>query len=147
MNTSTQENQVTCHITVNRSLAPMEVIEGTGFEKHGCEPEYIDSMPKGEGDEAKVTFFNLGFWVTTEELWAEYARRGLKPADAYSVAEINRLDPEFSLSCANCTYWKDGQGNVYCLIFRLWSDGVKRVHAYKHTYKHGPDRWFAGVPA
>lgn len=131
------------HITVNRIRTPMEAIDATGRNKYLTD-DVVRAMPKGVGDEADVFFFKLGRYVSDNELEKEYARRGLRPADPYSLAAVNEADPAFADKHPNGTHWKD-MSDYWCYAaFGRWS-----VERSVYVGRCGSDWrdawWFAGL--
>ncbi len=113
---------ITRRVKVNRGLKPQEVLDATGRKQY-TNGEVVAIMPKGEGDEAEVVFFKLDRWVSDADLEKEYALRGLKPADPYSLAAVNQADPAFADEKPNGTHWQDADGKWCFAAFYRWFGG------------------------
>ncbi len=70
--------------------------------------EDVRHLPRCSGEEVEVFFFWIDTQMTNEELAQEYEKRGLKPADLYSLAKVNQDYPDFSEKYPNATCWKHG---------------------------------------
>ena len=131
---------------IDRALKPADVIAmvvATGRKKYG-DDKVIESMPKGEGEDAEVVFFTLGRYISDDDLEKEYEKRGLKPADAYSLAAVNRDDPAFADEKPNCTHWKDGDGKWCYVAFSRWGD-VRGVSVSRVDSGWSGRWWLAGL--
>ena len=64
-----------------------------------------------------MTLFKAVRALGASELALEYERRGLVPADAYSLAAINRDDPRLSDRKTNSTHWLGPNGEVRAITF------------------------------
>lgn len=139
-------NEIVCHVGVNRNFKPDEVIAKvceTGRKRY-VDHRVLESMPRGEGEETEVVFFKIGLFISDDDLEKEYEKRGLKPADAYSLAAVNRDDPAFGDEKPNCTHWKDAQGKWCYVAFDGW--GVEReVHVCRSDADWSDTCWFAGL--
>lgn len=130
------------HFTCNRARTPNEVLNATGREQY-IDREVVNSMPRGEGEEGDVAFFNLGRYVSDDNLEKEYELRGLKPADPYSLAAVNAADPAFADEHPNGTHWKDKNGNWCFAAFGRCAD-ERRVGVRRRGGGWGGRWWFAG---
>lgn len=139
----TESNLIIRHVKVDRSLNPQEVLDTTGRRQY-TDPDVVASMPKGEGDEVDVVFFNLDRYVTEDELEKEYELRGLKSADPYSLAAVNRDDPTFADTNPNGTHWKGADGKWCSAAFGQW-DVERRVGVDRRGDVWSGLWWFAGV--
>ena len=112
-----QTSIITWNVTgIDRSRTPREVLDATGrgyYIKDGV----INGMPRGEGEEVDLYFFELDRCVSDDELENEYKLHGLVPADPYSLAKHNEDNPEFADTYPNITYWKDEGGNLWFMNF------------------------------
>lgn len=131
-------------VKVNRTRTPQQALDATGRKPYTYR-KVVDSMPKGVGEEAEVVFFNLGRYVTDDELEKEYELRGLKPADPYSLAAVNEADPAFADENPNGTHWKDADGKWCFAAFSRWCDGGRGVSVLRHDHGWDVDWWFVGL--
>ncbi|MCR4279148.1 MAG: hypothetical protein NUV78_00175 [Candidatus Zambryskibacteria bacterium] len=136
-------NMIVRLVSVNRSRTPQETLDATGRRQY-TDRNVVDAMPKGEGDEATVYFFNLGRYVSDEELEKEYELRGLKPADPYSLAAVNEEDPSFADTHPNGTHWHDANGKWCFAAFDHWR-GERGVFVSRSGRGWHGSWWFAGV--
>ena len=136
-------NTIVRRVPVNRNRTPQEVLDATE-QKQYTTNSVVNLMPKGEGDEAEVHFFKLGRFVSDADLDKEYESRGLKPADAYSLAAVNESDPAFADEHPNGTHWENADDKwCYSAFSRLGDDRRVRVG---QDYGGWNDRWwFAGL--
>ena len=142
------ENLIVRKVKVDRSRSPQEAIEATG-RVQCTDRKIVDSMPKGDGDEVEVVFFqpdlsNRNGFISDDDLEKEFELRGLKPADPISVAAVNEADLAFADEKPHGTHWKDVKGNWCYAAFGHWFDGravdVNRVGDDWYDFW-----WFAGV--
>ncbi len=139
-----QNNLLIRHVPVNRKRTGQEAIEATGRAQH-TDCKVLDEMPRGEGEDAKVVFFNPGLYLSDNDLDKEYKLRNLKPVDPYSLAAVNEADPTFADAKPNATHWKDSNGKWCHAAFSQWG-GVERGVSVRHSdCDWGVIWWFAGV--
>ncbi len=109
-------------VKVNRNRTPKEAVKAISrFERVYC--SVVDSMPKGEGDEVELVFFEpiteeytrLSF-ISDDDLEKAYKIRGLE-SDPIALAAFNEANPAFSDEMPNATSWKDTNGNWCCIVF------------------------------
>lgn len=129
-------------VVVNRTRTPQEAIGATRRKQYTTD-SVVETMPRGEGEDAEVHFFNLGRYVTDAELDKEYELRGLKPADPYSLAAVNEVDTAFADERLNGTHWKDAKGKWCFAAFNRWH-GERGVVVDRGDGWDG-DWWFAGL--
>ncbi|MEN9649419.1 MAG: hypothetical protein RL094_386 [Candidatus Parcubacteria bacterium] len=105
---------------------------------------------EGEGDKVRVVFFKLdvsqyGRTITDEQLEDEFEKRGLRPADAISIAAVNQDDPEFVGKRPHATHWKSTNGKWCYVAFRL--NGAFRSVIANVSDNNWKDHrwWFAGI--
>lgn len=132
-------NLITRKVPVNRSLNGKAVLDATGRKQY-INDEVVATMPQGEGDEAEVIFFNLGRYISDDDLDKEYEKRGLVPTDPFSLAAVNEADLEFADDHPNGTHWKDANGNWCYIAFGRW----RGVCVDRYGGEWGGDWWFAG---
>ncbi len=143
-------NLIIRKVTVNRNRTPEEALSATGRKQY-VNDDVVAGMPKGEGDEAEVVFFKPEPWEYTkpglmsdEDLEKALDRRGLKPADPYSVCAVNEADKAFADEHPNATHWKDSSGKWCFATFYLWFDG-RRMNVRRRGNDWDDRWWFAGV--
>lgn len=92
----------------------------------------------------ELVFFNIGKYITDDELEKEYESRGLVPADIYALANWeseNQNDPRQYFA----THWKDAEGKWCYAAFYRWYDGRRDVDVNQYA-SDWSGRWvFAGV--
>ncbi len=113
---------ITRVVKVDRTRTPKAVLDATKRTQY-IDSDVVKIMSKGEGEETEVVFFKLGRYVSDADLDKEYELRGLKPADAYSLAAVNEVEPAFADDRPNGTHWKDSKGNWCFAAFRGWRGG------------------------
>lgn len=127
-------------VQVDRSLSPEEALRKTSRNLYG-DDDVIAAMPRADKDEVEVFFFNLGRWVNDDDLKKEYKKRGLEVCDPFTLAKVNKDDPNFADKYPNATHWKDEQGNWCFAAFNGWRDDrFVRVH---RDYDWRGHWWFA----
>jgi len=130
-------------VKVDRTRTPQQVLDATGREQYTAR-DVVAGMPRGEGEEAEVVFFNLGRYVSDEGLRDEYTARGLKPADTYSLAKVNEDDASFADTHPNSTHWRDANGKrCFAAFHRRY--GWRYVRVYRRDDGWHGDWWFAGL--
>ncbi|MDP3763101.1 MAG: hypothetical protein Q8Q92_00340 [bacterium] len=136
-------NMIIRRVKVDRTRTPQEMLDATGWKQY-TNRDVVNAMPKGEGDEVAVHFFILGHFVSDADLDKEYELRGLKPADPYSLAQVNTDDPVFANTHPNGTHWKNTSGRWCFAAFDLWGDEHDgSVDESDDGWDDG--WWFAGV--
>lgn len=136
-------NMIVRHVKVDRSHTPQQVLDATGRRQY-TNQNVVDAMPHGEGGELDIFFFHPGRYINDEELEKEVGIWGLKPADPYSLAQVNIDDPAFTDTHPNGTHWKDAKGDWCFAAFSRWG-GERFVDVFEHGYGWGNRWWFAGV--
>ena len=135
-------NMIVRHVRVNRTHSAREAINATGRKKY-LDNNVVDSMPRGEGDEADVYFFKESRTISNDDLAKKYESLGFKP-DPYAQAAVNEADPAFADDHPNGSQWKDADGNWCFAAFYRWND-ERHVNVNRHDYDWGDGWWFAGV--
>jgi len=132
-------------VSVNRNRIPQEVLDATGRKQY-TDSGVVATMPKGDGDgdEVEVYFFKVGKYVSDVDLEKEFTSRGLKPADAYSLAAVNEADPSFADEHPNGTHWQDADGKWCYIAFDRWF-GEHDVLVYRFDDEWNVYWWFAGL--
>ena len=141
-------NLIVRKVKVERSRSPQEAFVATNRAQY-TDHKVVDSMPKGEGDEAEIVFFkpdlsNRNGFISDNNLETEFELRGLKPADPISVAAVNEADPAFADEKPHGTHWKDAKGNWCGATFDRWV-GRRRVSVGRVGSGWCGSWWFAGV--
>lgn len=130
-------------VTVNRKRSAKEALKATG-RNHYVTDSVVAKMPNGEGEEMEVIFFNLGRFVSDNDLDKEYELRGLIPADPFTLAAVNEADPAFADERPNGTHWKDKDDQwCFAAFYRFLVE--RRVHVRRDGDDWDDDWWFAGV--
>jgi len=145
-------------VPVNRTLGAQETLDATGRHRYtntyneDTDREIINSMAKGEGKEVEVFFFDIGGrrdYISHSYLEREYEFRGLKPADPYSLAAVNKANPKLADENSNFTYWKGVRGRLCSIDFTF--NGIMSVGIFSRRAKmwgtNGWKKkcWFAGL--
>lgn len=136
-------NLIVRRVQVDRTRIPQQVLDATGYKQY-ADAKVVQTMPRGEGEETEVVFFQVGRYVSDAELQKEYELRGLRPADPYSLAKVNEDDPSFVDEYPNGTHWQDADGRWCFAAFRRWND-ERRVGVDRYDYDWYDGWWFAGV--
>jgi hypothetical protein len=132
------------HVAVNRKRNPMETIDATGWTKR-VDPDVVAAMPRGEGDEIDVVFFEIRRSASNEDLEKEYEVRGLKPADPYSLIAVNAENPAFTDKHLNSTQWKDADDKWCSATCARWPNEYCVGIGRQGGWCAGPG-WYAGIP-
>jgi len=128
---------------VDRSLLPSEVMSQTGAKEHTVS-DVVKTMPKGIGLGVTVVFFEIVADSRTD-YFKEYAKRGLVPADPFSLAAVNRDDSAFCRTHRNLTLWKGSDGDICHMEFNS-TDGSRWVDVRKTRDGRRIGRlWLAGL--
>ncbi|OGZ68796.1 MAG: hypothetical protein A3D44_02255 [Candidatus Staskawiczbacteria bacterium RIFCSPHIGHO2_02_FULL_42_22] len=90
-------------------------------------------MPRGEGEEVTIYFFELERTMSFEEILQECERRNLVPADPYSLAALNEHEPEYAYTFPNLTFWKGDGGWWRSLEFMVKRGRGKSVFLCEST--------------
>ncbi|HSX24645.1 MAG TPA: hypothetical protein VLG69_01630 [Candidatus Andersenbacteria bacterium] len=142
-------NFIVRHVKVDRSRTPQQAIKATGRVLY-LNDSVVETMPKEEGEEADVCFFEPepseytrpGF-INDDDLQKALERRGLVH-DPIAVAAANEEDPAFADKHPNGTQWKDANGKWCYATFRRWRD-ERRVDVFRGGNGWGDGWLFAGV--
>jgi hypothetical protein len=136
-------------IKVNRNRPPRVTLQATGRNLYVTD-SVVDAMPRGEGEEAEVVYFKpepeayKNGVISDDDLEKEYAKRGLVPADPYSLSADNEANPDFADTYPKGTHWKDEQGKWCFAAFHRWYSR-RIVSVYRSGGDVWNDRWwFAG---
>lgn len=108
-----------------------------------CDEKVLAEMPGKQ--KGKLEFFTLGKYVFDDELEKEYQKRGLVPADPYSLAEYHQKNPKFyDEKRFTATHWKNADGKWCYAAFRRWDD-VRSVVVGRDDDDWSDGWWFGGV--
>lgn len=130
---------ITRWVKVDRDISPQAMLDATDRIQH-TNKSVVESMPRGEGEEVEVCFFELNQNIDDDELAREYKLRGLVPADPYSLMQVNTDDPSFAGKHPNTTHWKNSKGKWCYTTFERWRD-ERRVYVYEGD-RDWLDGWF-----
>lgn len=128
---------------VNRTQTPQEALDATGRKQY-TNQSVVDAMPRGEGENVELKFFELDYDPFPKELDAEYKSRNLK-ADPFALSKHMQDDPSFADERPVACQWDlDENGRASYAVFDRW-DGGRFVDVFRRD-----DRWdrryrFAGV--
>lgn len=126
---------------INLKITAQKAIDNTKRTQY-IDKDVVRDAPLHMLKEVDVEFFNLGKYVTDDELEKEYESRGLVPADIREIASVNEsvLDEKKYVG----THWKDSSGKWCFASFSLWGDG-RSVYVDCSGDGWGDYWWFAGV--
>jgi hypothetical protein len=106
---------------VNRAQSPQDALDATE-RKQFTTKSAVNSMPRGEGENVELRFFDLDYDPTPTELDAEYKSRNLK-ADFFALAKHMQDDPAFADECPVVCQWDLGENGVASYaVFHRWRD-------------------------
>jgi hypothetical protein len=138
-------------VLTDRQIKPEDLIVLTG-RKPLVELDVVALMPRGDGEWTEVHFFkpdnsafNAEGVLTDQALDHEYVKRGLKPADMYSIVFVDKADPSLVLSYPYATHWKDVEGN-WCHGAIVNFEGERRLHVNRSVRGWKQHWYFAGIP-
>ena len=133
-------------VIVNPLLAPQQVVYGL-LEQY-TDFEVLLRMPDSgkRGERIKVYFFQLVRNMSDDELAKEYRFHDLKPADPFSVAQINKNDLFFCKKHPNFTHWKNEENRWCFLAVAVFNKPkVETVVDYSKVIGWDAGWWAAGV--
>lgn len=114
-------NMIVRRTRVDRTCNPQQLLNATGRTQH-TNHEVVDSMPRGEGEEVDVHFFDLSYNPTPSQLEAEYNFRGLR-SDPIAQIQVNIDDPTFADERPNGCQWNLDQNGIASFVaFYRWGD-------------------------
>ena len=114
------ETMIVRHVRVDSTRTPQEVLDATGRRQY-LNPDVVKTMPRGEGEEVDVYFFDLDYDPTVDQLEHEYERHGLE-ADPIAQAQVNVDDPAFADERPNVCQWGVKNGVASFAVFSRWID-------------------------
>jgi len=130
------------HVKVDRHILPQQVIDASGRVQY-TDKSVVNTMPRGEGEEADVYFFKVGHCISEVNLEKEYGIRGFKP-DPRAQAQVNIDDSAFADGYPNGTHWQDG-GGKWCFATFSHSVDERSVRVDRLDRDWGGCWWFGGV--
>lgn len=107
-----------------------------------ADKEVLAAAPRNKA-QSELVFFNVGKYITDDELEKEYECRDLIPADLYALAtwvEANQTDDRAYFG----THWKDAQDKWCFAAFDRWFGG-RGVLVDRRVLEWGGHWFFAGV--
>lgn len=145
-------NMITRIVKVVRDRTPEQILTATGRKQY-TDGSVVATMPKGNGEEAKLVFFKLdrsaydeNGWISDADLEKQFESRNLVPADPYSLSAANEADPAFADEHPNATHWKDANGKWCYAAFSRWHGDECFVNVDRHGDSGWRDGWwFAGL--
>ena len=134
----------TRHVSgVNRVQSPQDALDATGRKQHPTQ-SIVDAMPRGEGENVELKFFELDYEATPTELDAEYERRNLK-ADPFALLKYMEDNPAFADERSVVCQWDLGEdGMVSFMAFYRWC-GKRSVDVLFYGDSFNRRTCFAGV--
>lgn len=136
-------NKLVHTVSVNRTLTPQQALDATSRRQY-TDPNVVASMPRGEGDQVVLYYFDLDYDPTPTELQAEYDKRSLK-ADPIAQAADNAANPSFADQRPNCCQWGlDENGVASFAAFHYWHD-ERRVSVHRRGNGWRRNDRFGGV--
>lgn len=142
--------QIVRIVRVDRSRSPHEALKASGRKLY-LNDEVVTAMPRGEGDEVKLVYFqprpeayDKNGWLSSAVLEAEYAYNGLEADPLAQIADNNVANPDCADARPNACQWKDKDGN-YCYAAFDRFDDERNVLVYRYDYGWNDPWVFAGV--
>lgn len=133
---------IICDFTVALGLVGMVAIRLSGRQFYG-DQSVVAAMPRATVARGKIHFFQVGRFVRPEEFALEHEKRGLIPADPYTLAAFNGANREFADTHSNGTQWYDAAGKFCYARFILWNN-KRRVYVRRHDNIWNDRYWLAG---
>lgn len=128
---------------INRNQSPQEALDATGRKQY-TDQLIVDAMPRGEGENVKLKFFELDYEPTPRELAAEYKCRELKP-DPRALAKHMEDNPAFADDRPVICQWDPGENGAASYAgFGRWFGG-RSVGVSRRDGRWGRRFRFAGV--
>ena len=102
---------------VDLNLVYMDAINATGRQFYGWK-KGVMTMPRATVTIGKLYFFQTACDTRTQEVGAEFVKRGLIPVDPHTLCAFNAADKEFAKTHPNGTQWRDSElDGVLCAGF------------------------------
>lgn len=147
-----RDGLISRQVRVNRNRTPQEMLDATGFNQCGY-IDFIETMPRGEGDEVEVVFFQPKAWecdrdgnlMQALDLEKALARRGLVRADPYSVAAVYEADSDFIDNKAVIVHWDTTLSERSPSACFYSSEGNRKVRLSNFCSHGGIRQWCAGI--
>ena len=130
-------------VSVDRTRSSQAALDATGRRQY-TDKAVVASMPRGEGDEVTMRYFDLDYDPTPTQLQAEYDKRNLK-ADPIAQAADNAANPSFTDDRPNGCQWdlrEDGTASF--ATFNRW-DVEREVLVFRDDGGWFRDYRFGGV--
>ena len=128
---------------INRNQTSQEALDATGRKQYTTQ-SVVDAMPRGEGENVELQFFELDYDPTTAELDAEYESRNLK-ADPFALMKHMEDNLAFADERPVACQWDlDENGAASYATFHRWHD-ERDVLVYRNAGVWSRYSRFAGV--
>lgn len=114
-----------------KRTTPEEALKGLtekGWNDY-TDKDILKTAPMKSGDE--LVIFNIGKYVTRDELEKEYESRGLEPADIYALFQYCKENPDFEEKYL-ATFWEDNGKKCFACC-DLWS-GERGVGVFSRNW-------------
>jgi hypothetical protein len=128
---------------VDRGVSAYDLLKLTQRKLH-VEHPLANSLPRDGRESDDVFFFRIPRGTRNIDLEQVFAKRGLKPADPYALAQVNLDDEAFSGRYPNATYWRDEMGRFVGLAF-YEKDGARSIIVDSSDGVWHDQWWLAGV--
>ncbi len=109
-------------VTVDRTRTPEEMSAALNCNA-GISLRESRIMPRGVGDHVEVIFFEVSIFLPRDKIARAFKRRGLKPADPYSLMQVYIDDPTFFDKGQCRTAWQREDGGRTWIHFEKYDDG------------------------
>ena len=118
---------------------PQKALDSLSIPKYINE-DILKTMPTETSDE-KIEYFNIGKWVTNEELMKEYESRGLIPCYPLDLIEVCKDTQHHDFIA---TVWDFYGSNLSYIAFDGWGGG-RGVGVDRSGSRWSGRWWFAGL--
>ena len=109
----------------------------------------LEAAPKNECASAKkLHFFSMGREAHNDEVYAQYEKLKLRPADIWEMCAFNAKNPNFAFKYPNAVHFQDGDGKWWYVASGV-GDGDEGLPFVTVSYviRHWEDGWwFMGLP-
>jgi hypothetical protein len=126
---------------INLKQTAQECLDSTKRTQY-VDKDVVRDAPLHTFKKVDIEFFNLGKYVSCDELEKEYESRDLIPTDIREISSLSEsvLDEKKYVG----TQWKDKDGKWCFAAFDLWCGG-RRVGVSRDDNAWRDRWWFAGV--
>lgn len=126
---------------INLKQTAQQALDATKRNQY-VDKDVVKDAPLHMFKEVDIEFFNVGKYISCDDLEQEYEKRGLVPADIREVASVGGsiLDEKKYVG----TQWKDSSGKWCFATFDLWGGG-RGVDVDRDDDGWNDCWWFAGV--